>query len=397
MIFFIIISPIGIHLKLNRLNIFFSYFTFQVRKSLFPPRPKRQRKARTENNRKRKMAQPNHDYSTSEIDSESEFDSPVKKKLVMSTRDDDCVSPSTQIICSSSMKNGNQLSMIKDKINENSKHANSAGELSCNNTSSDDGDDGVTTAYKNFDDRKSDLVTKIKVSPSASIEISKIQVSSYASTSLLQLESSRDDNNKCVDYKVENKLIQNVYRQELKCSRRISPPKTLDWKDSGMSSCQESSQEFSSSPVEENYLTRSTSSVSSRSVDSQNDFPASSQASTQVQHDSDDETDSEGILTRVEEYTQERQVKMKEDSHVRPVISESQLSEDITADINDINDSNLGICRFCMVNPKNGVFVHSNCLHLCCCYKCAVKVWKKRKSCPICNCKIKNVTKLFVH
>ncbi|XP_055681174.1 E3 ubiquitin-protein ligase Mdm2-like [Lutzomyia longipalpis] len=58
---------------------------------------------------------------------------------------------------------------------------------------------------------------------------------------------------------------------------------------------------------------------------------------------------------------------------------------------------NLGLCIMCLEEPKNGVFVHSRFLHLCCCYKCAVKVWNKHKRCPICNSKVKNVLKLFVH
>lgn len=60
-------------------------------------------------------------------------------------------------------------------------------------------------------------------------------------------------------------------------------------------------------------------------------------------------------------------------------------------------DSSYGLCMMCLTEPKNGVFVHSRFLHLCCCYRCAVKVWKKQKRCPICNCKVKNVLKLFVH
>jgi hypothetical protein len=348
------------------------------------------------------MAQSNpHDYSTTEIDSDSEFDSPVKKKLVMSSRMEEASSS----INSAGLKNGNQL---KDKLNcENSKHANSAGELSCNNNTSSDGDDDALlspyskTTSITTSNSSGDIVTKIKVSPSASIEIAK--VASFPSTSLISLESSRDDlNNEYLEFKVENKLIQNVYRQELKCARLFHPPnnksknnKLQDWKDSGLSSCQESSQEFSSSPTEDhgNFLARSSSSSSTRSLESHTDYPISSQASTQIQQDSDDESDSEDILTRVEEFTHERQEKMKEESNtLRPTSSDLTSSS-----VDDINDSNLGICRFCMVNPKNGVFVHNNCLHLCCCYKCAVKVWKKRKSCPICNCKIKNVTKLFVH
>lgn len=80
------------------------------------------------------------------------------------------------------------------------------------------------------------------------------------------------------------------------------------------------------------------------------------------------------------------------------------LSPDLLPTINDKGVDNLsgenssyGSCMMCLTQPKNGVFVHSRFLHLCCCYRCAVKVWNKRKRCPICNCKVKNVMKLFVH
>lgn len=56
-----------------------------------------------------------------------------------------------------------------------------------------------------------------------------------------------------------------------------------------------------------------------------------------------------------------------------------------------------GPCMICLSQPKDGVFVHSRFLHLCCCYRCAVKIWNKKKRCPICNCKVNNVQKIFVH
>lgn len=333
------------------------------------------------------MAQASQEYTTSEMDSDSAAsEGPSAKKIALSPRvETHAVNTSTAV-----SKNGNQL-IVKDKLNsESNKHANSAGELSCNdNTSSDDCDDGGAQLD----------VRKIKVSPSSSIEISKMHVaggSSYPSTALVKLTPSHL-HDKYLDYKLENKIIQKVYRQEFLLQKN---PSSQDWKDSGMSSCQESSQELSASPpLEAGFLVRSSSSGSARSFDSQSENPAS-QASTQPQQDSDDETDTEGILSRVEEFTKERHNKTSSGSPIPPSPSQgsgskiSSYSEELLA---DVNDSNLGICRFCMVNPKNGVFVHNNCLHLCCCYKCAVKVWKKRKSCPICNCKIKNVTKLFVH
>lgn len=56
-----------------------------------------------------------------------------------------------------------------------------------------------------------------------------------------------------------------------------------------------------------------------------------------------------------------------------------------------------GPCIVCLSHPKDGVFVHKRFLHLCCCYRCAVKIWNKKKRCPICNCKVNNVQKIFVH
>lgn len=55
------------------------------------------------------------------------------------------------------------------------------------------------------------------------------------------------------------------------------------------------------------------------------------------------------------------------------------------------------LCIICVNGPKDSAFVHSRTLHICCCYKCAIKVWNKKRRCPICNCKVKNVLKCYVH
>lgn len=329
------------------------------------------------------MAQARQDYSSSDV--ESDLEVPSAKKIAMSPRVDNVSSTSPTNVGS---KNGNQLN-IKDKIHsESNKHANSAGELSCNNnTSSDDGDDGEMTVSSG------EIVRKIKVSPSSSIEISKAHSADFSSCSsktLVKLAPSH-----ILEYTLENKLIQSVYRQDFLVQKPPLPPSSLDWKDSGISSCQESSQDlsqdFSLSPIEEGGLVRSTSSGSTHSFDSQND--QLSQASTQIQQDCN-ESDNE-MLRRVEEFRQE---KMKQIAMISPssMVGGVPVSHNDSTFV-DVNDSRLGICRFCMTNPKNGVFVHNTCLHLCCCYKCAQTVWKKRKRCPICNGKINNVTKLFVH
>lgn len=53
------------------------------------------------------------------------------------------------------------------------------------------------------------------------------------------------------------------------------------------------------------------------------------------------------------------------------------------------------MCIMCMTAPKNGIFLHGSIGHMCCCYKCAMRVWTNCKRCPVCNCKVKNVVKLF--
>lgn len=60
-------------------------------------------------------------------------------------------------------------------------------------------------------------------------------------------------------------------------------------------------------------------------------------------------------------------------------------------------DSSNGMCTICLSEPKNGAFIHNRLVHVCCCYRCTVKVWNKRKRCPICNSQVKTVLKLFVH
>lgn len=64
---------------------------------------------------------------------------------------------------------------------------------------------------------------------------------------------------------------------------------------------------------------------------------------------------------------------------------------------NDSSNQTSGSCIFCLTEPKNAVFVHSKFVHLCSCYKCAVKIFNKNKRCPICNCSVKSVLQVFAH
>lgn len=53
------------------------------------------------------------------------------------------------------------------------------------------------------------------------------------------------------------------------------------------------------------------------------------------------------------------------------------------------------LCILCNANPKNSIFLHGSIAHMCCCYKCAIRTWGTNKRCPVCNCKVKNVVKVF--
>lgn len=74
--------------------------------------------------------------------------------------------------------------------------------------------------------------------------------------------------------------------------------------------------------------------------------------------------------------------------------SQSQSDSQGTSGISSIGNSDT--CMTCMTNPKNGIFVHGRVGHICCCYKCALKVWAQAKRCPLCNCKVNNVLKAIV-
>lgn len=56
---------------------------------------------------------------------------------------------------------------------------------------------------------------------------------------------------------------------------------------------------------------------------------------------------------------------------------------------------NKELCILCNINPKNSIFLHGNIAHMCSCYKCAMRTWGTNKRCPVCNCKVRNVVKVF--
>lgn len=70
---------------------------------------------------------------------------------------------------------------------------------------------------------------------------------------------------------------------------------------------------------------------------------------------------------------------------------ESNIIQNGQSELNSTESSRL--CITCETNPRNGAFIHGTTLHLCCCYSCAVKIWRISRRCPICNRRITNVIK----
>lgn len=74
--------------------------------------------------------------------------------------------------------------------------------------------------------------------------------------------------------------------------------------------------------------------------------------------------------------------------------SKCETDSQETSNVSGIVDPD--VCVTCLVNPRNGIFVHRKVGHICCCYKCSLKVWKETGRCPACNCKVNTVLKTIV-
>ena len=53
------------------------------------------------------------------------------------------------------------------------------------------------------------------------------------------------------------------------------------------------------------------------------------------------------------------------------------------------------MCRFCCVRPKTACIIHGRTGHQVCCYKCAKKLRKRGKPCPVCRRPIQHIVKNF--
>ncbi|XP_060847153.1 LOW QUALITY PROTEIN: E3 ubiquitin-protein ligase Mdm2-like [Rhopalosiphum padi] len=69
--------------------------------------------------------------------------------------------------------------------------------------------------------------------------------------------------------------------------------------------------------------------------------------------------------------------------------NENKSNED-----NGQNKDNL--CIICCLNQRNGIINHGKIGHIVTCYSCAKHLWSTSNTCPLCNVKIKCVTKMIV-
>ncbi|CAI6354242.1 unnamed protein product [Macrosiphum euphorbiae] len=77
----------------------------------------------------------------------------------------------------------------------------------------------------------------------------------------------------------------------------------------------------------------------------------------------------------------------------------TRINKDIKHIYNSITvmkEYNNNMCNICNVMPKNGVFNHQKISHMYSCYACAKKIWRDSNRCPVCNVKIKCVTKVII-
>lgn len=72
--------------------------------------------------------------------------------------------------------------------------------------------------------------------------------------------------------------------------------------------------------------------------------------------------------------------------------SDTPIQKDDVHYKNENSDKNL--CNACLMKPKDGIFNHGNTSHVYCCYTCAKRIWRIKSRCPVCNRKVRYVTKM---
>lgn len=72
----------------------------------------------------------------------------------------------------------------------------------------------------------------------------------------------------------------------------------------------------------------------------------------------------------------------------------SDLKE-IESNNDDVKNKD-NLCIICFFNTRNGIINHGKIGHIITCYSCAKRLWSTSNKCPLCNVRIKCVTKMIV-
>lgn len=136
---------------------------------------------------------------------------------------------------------------------------------------------------------------------------------------------------------------------------------------------------------------------------------ATSQAST-ISMDSQDnmkltEYDSQSMLSQTSVVTgKQRKLRKRKSTYSELVCSDADSDRDSDEPLakqlktaEQPGQLGYGMCSICLSQPKDAAFLHNRFIHIYACYRCSVKVWNKRKKCPICNSQVKTVLKFSVY
>jgi len=93
------------------------------------------------------------------------------------------------------------------------------------------------------------------------------------------------------------------------------------------------------------------------------------------------------LNTKVNSLTKEKTSKISVSNDMSPIEIESN---------NDDAKNKDDLCIICFFNKRNGIINHGKIGHIITCYSCAKRLWSTSNRCPLCNVKIKCVTKMIV-
>lgn len=87
------------------------------------------------------------------------------------------------------------------------------------------------------------------------------------------------------------------------------------------------------------------------------------------------------------------------DSGLNSALSLSEKALVVEGMVDDNSDQDFinkkDLCGTCLMEPKDGGYVHKNIVHCYSCYRCSVKTVKQIGRCPICNLRVRQVVRVI--